>query len=140
MIMNMLLAMYGLPALALGAGALVLRRAKGNDAAEGMSSFMGVVSLVLVFILTSLEVRQAFQGGVLDAATPRGVAADLVERATYPVLWMAAGFLMMVMGRARKVTGYGWRGSCSRWRGWGLWWWWGCWRGIRWWWRTMWGR
>jgi uncharacterized membrane protein len=122
MIFNGILYAYGVPAAATAALAWALwnRRfgagatlpygrgadGRGADAGPGLTErvcawIAGVSSLVLVFVLVTLEVRQAFRGDHLSlGAPPAGNPPG--EFAAYSLAWAGLGFVYLVAGILRK--------------------------------------
>lgn len=93
-ILNLLLWTFGLPAALLGSGAAELWRRGGSRLAPALTA----VSLVLAFLLLSLEVRQAFHGTYLHAGT-----ATAAERYAYSASWILFGTALLALGVLRRV-------------------------------------
>jgi uncharacterized membrane protein len=92
-ILNHLLWVYGLPAAGLAlAGAEAERRG-----VRGVPRAWRLETLLLVFLLVTLEVRQLFHGGYLDEG---GTGA--AERYAYSAAWMLLGTLLLLLGIARR--------------------------------------
>ncbi len=96
-IFNLLLYSYGLPALLAAALALWLRRQQ-LPSARAFAQFAGIISLLLLFVLTTLEIRHAFQGPIL-VASQSDESFSFAERATYPALWILLAFPLLAFGR-----------------------------------------
>jgi uncharacterized membrane protein len=93
-VLNWLLYVYALPALlAAGFAALLCRAGKGVECGAAT-----VVSIALTVVFVTLEVRQGFQGPVLDAARD-DLRAGLIEWATYPIAWSMLGLLLLLPAR-----------------------------------------
>lgn len=106
-VVNWLLYMFGLPAALIGGAAWWMgRRREGTSLA--FAPFAGSVSLLLLFVLVTLEIRHAFHGPVLARAEldPLGT---LAERGTYAVMWLAVGMGLVAGGRraGSAVLAYG---------------------------------
>ncbi|HVX85265.1 MAG TPA: DUF2339 domain-containing protein [Phycisphaerae bacterium] len=100
---NLLWPLFGLPAAGLGGMALWLRK-RGTEA-PALMTLCGTASLVLLFVLTNLLIRHAFQGPVLDITGGHGAEARIAERSTYPLAGMLLGMALLLCGRAWRVLG-----------------------------------
>ncbi len=97
LILNGLLAAYGLPALLLALASRMLRGWRAAFAAK----VAAVAALVFLFTLTSLEVRQWFQGGNLQLERPTSAAESYAHSAA----WILLGLSLMAAGaRGRSQT------------------------------------
>jgi uncharacterized membrane protein len=97
-IWNKLLFVYGLPALLALPLARHLQRKKLKRAAQ----FAGIASLALVFLLVSLEVRQAFQGDLLVIT---GAPMTNAEWYGYSIAWVLLGTALLLLGiRTRSLV------------------------------------
>lgn len=94
LLFNLLLWSFGLPAVLLGFGAAELQR-RGNSR---QASSLARVTLVLAFVLLSLEVRQAFHGSYLDTGI-----ATAAERYAYSAAWILFGTALLALGVLRRV-------------------------------------
>ena len=94
-VFNLLLWVYGVPALLFGLAAAELRR---RETKLPLAPAFAILVVVLAFVLVSLEVRQAFQGNVLSGETPTSV----VERWSYSVAWIVFGAVLLMLGVARR--------------------------------------
>jgi uncharacterized membrane protein len=92
-IWNLLLWVYGVPAVLFGLAAAELRRRESRRLAPALA----ILTVVLAFALVSLEVRQAFQGSVLN-----GPATSIVERWSYSAAWILFGAALLVLGVTRR--------------------------------------
>ncbi len=92
-IANALLLAYGLPAVWLALLARVLKQRGRSE----LLPFVTGSSLLFVFAWISLNVRQAFQGAVLNAP-----GANNSEVYSYSVAWLALGIGLLVAGTMRK--------------------------------------
>ncbi|TWT41997.1 hypothetical protein RAS1_31240 [Phycisphaerae bacterium RAS1] len=88
-ILNWLLYAYAAPALLLGA-LCVLR---GSREPPQYGGVLGVVAIVVVFVLVSLEVRQWFHGSQLA-----GGGLSAAERYSYSAAWVALGIALLSSG------------------------------------------
>jgi uncharacterized membrane protein len=88
-VVNLLLWVYGAPALLLAWHA----RAAGRRGRRELSRAAASAALLLLFVLVTLEVRQAFRGAILD-----GLAAGHGERYAYSAAWVALGIGLLVAG------------------------------------------
>jgi len=91
-IFNLLLWVYGVPAVLFGLAATELRKRESR-----LAPVFAILSVVLAFALVSLEVRQAFQGSLLN-----GPATSIVERWFYSVAWILFGAALLVLGVTRR--------------------------------------
>ncbi len=92
-VLNWLLFAYGLPALlAFVAGREVTRVTDRRIGAAG-----GIVSLLLLFVLVSLEVRQWFHGAVL----PGGELTN-AEMYAYSAAWIVFALMLLIGGIALR--------------------------------------
>ncbi|MGH9362720.1 MAG: DUF2339 domain-containing protein, partial [Thermoanaerobaculia bacterium] len=94
-VVNLLLWIYGAPALlAALAGRELRRRDEG-----GLAAMCGTGALLLLFLLVTLEeVTQAFHGNYLDDEP-----ATAAEKYAYSAVWLLFGILLLVLGIARRV-------------------------------------
>lgn len=92
-VFNHLLWIYGVPAVLFGVAAAELRRRESRRLAPALA----ILTVVVAFALVSLEVRQAFQGDLLN-----GPSASVVERWSYSVAWILFGAALLVLGVTRK--------------------------------------
>ena len=93
-LVNALLLPYGLPIVWLGLGGIALTR-------RGLARYVPYAhgaALVLLFALVSLNVRQLFQGPILNASGP--IADNEVY--AYSIAWLLLGIGLLVAGAARK--------------------------------------
>jgi uncharacterized membrane protein len=98
-VFNDLMIAYGLPAaLLLGAVALE-RRAEvaWSPRWPWLPRLWSVAALLLLFLLVTLEVRQAFRGPYLDAG-----AATVAEQYAYSAAWILLATSLLVAGLLRK--------------------------------------
>ncbi|HEX6201762.1 MAG TPA: DUF2339 domain-containing protein, partial [Thermoanaerobaculia bacterium] len=91
-VLNLLLWTYGAPALLLAVHAAARRERR-----PALGRAAGVGSLVLVFLLVTLEVRQAFHGSYLDAG-----AATHGEQYAYSAAWVLLGTVLLAAAIARR--------------------------------------
>lgn len=91
---NLLLWVYGVPAVLFTLAAAELRR---RETKLPLAPAFAILVLVLAFALVSLEVRQAFQGEVLSGPT-----TSVVERWSYSAAWIALGAVLLMLGVARR--------------------------------------
>jgi uncharacterized membrane protein len=91
-VLNALLYVYGLPAALCAAMAYLLSRSAVGTPA--LAKVAGAVSLFLLFVLATLDVRQGFVGGRLQSGS-----VVFTEWATYPVVWLALGAAALEAGR-----------------------------------------
>ncbi|HTO82136.1 MAG TPA: DUF2339 domain-containing protein, partial [Methylomirabilota bacterium] len=90
-VVNLLLPLYGIPALLMLVAARLFER-------RGESRFAlaaGSLAIVLGFAFVSLEVRQWFQGEYLDGAAPSDA-----ETYTYSAAWLLYGVVLLIGGIA----------------------------------------
>jgi uncharacterized membrane protein len=92
-VFNLLLWVYGVPAVLFGFAAAELRR-RGS---QRLTPALAILTVVLAFALVSLEVRQAFQGDLLNGPT-----TSIVERWSYSAAWILFGAALLVLGVTRK--------------------------------------
>jgi uncharacterized membrane protein len=92
-VFNLLLWSYGLPAVLFGLATPELWRRGSRKLPVALST----VSLVLAFLLVTLEVRQAFHGTSLDLG-----ASSVSERYSYSAAWILFGTALLVFGIVRK--------------------------------------
>lgn len=92
-VVNLLLFSYGLPALLLG----FLARAAGRSRETSTAALLSVGALALTFLLVTLEVRQLFHGGWLDAGGVRPA-----EQYAYSAAWIVLGTALLVAGIVRR--------------------------------------
>jgi uncharacterized membrane protein len=108
-VLNLLLWAFGAPAAALAAAARDLGRPLPAGAPEPSpwtdriarwtARAFSFAALAGLFILISLEVRQAFRGTYLD-----GGAASVAERYAYSAAWIVFATALLVLGIARRGT------------------------------------
>jgi uncharacterized membrane protein len=100
LIFNRLLFVYGLPAVL----AVFLAREFEREELKPPAWVSGSAALVFAFVTLSLEVRQAFHGGLLD----RG-ATTHAEMYTYSLVWVLFAIALLVAGIATRgvVLRYG---------------------------------
>ncbi|MCC7407770.1 MAG: DUF2339 domain-containing protein [Phycisphaeraceae bacterium] len=107
LIWNWLLYIYALPALLLMAIRGEYTRPRPADwvrIEKGIASFLSVITLLLVFVLVTLEVRQAFHGPILTApaiaatASTPAVLTSQAELYTYSAAWIILGALLLIAG------------------------------------------
>ncbi len=110
---NRLLWAFGAPVAALAAAARDLRRAAPASPAPGAEAeraahlsarAFSVAALAGLFVLVSLEVRQAFHGTYLDASPDAGATTG-AERYAYSAAWVLFATLLLVLGIARRGPG-----------------------------------
>jgi uncharacterized membrane protein len=92
-IFNLLLWDYGLPAVLLAVATLELRRRGSWKLPVALTT----TSLILVFLLVTLEIRQAFHGTWLDVGE-----STVAERYAYSAAWILFGAALLVAGIASK--------------------------------------
>jgi uncharacterized membrane protein len=92
-VFNLLLWDYGLPAVLLAVATLELRR-RGS---WKLPIVLTTTSLILIFLLVTLEIRQAFHGTYLDVG-----ASTVAERYSYSAAWILFGTALLVAGIATK--------------------------------------
>jgi uncharacterized membrane protein len=92
-VVNWLLLVYGAPAALLAWAAHRLSQRGARPAALAAGS----AALLLLFILVTLEVRQAFQGPIL-----RGGATTNAEWYTYSFAWIVFGTFLLIAGIAGR--------------------------------------
>lgn len=88
-VLNHLLWLYGAPAL-LALAAAWLLQGRGEVT---LPRLLGVVAIGLAFVLVTLEVRQAFQGELLD-----GGSMASSEKYAYSITWVLFGTVLLVLG------------------------------------------
>jgi uncharacterized membrane protein len=93
-VFNLLLWIYGLPAVVLGLGTAELRRRGSSKLPIALTTTV----LILAFLLLTLEVRQAFHGTYLDLG-----ASTVAERYSYSAAWILFGTALLVLGILRRV-------------------------------------
>lgn len=91
-VLNLLLWTYGGPALLLGAHAAMAARRQR----PALARWTGGGALVLLFVLVTLEVRQAFHGDFLD-----GGAAGHGEQYAYSAAWVLLATALLVTAITR---------------------------------------
>jgi uncharacterized membrane protein len=91
-VVNLLLWVYGVPTVLFGLAAAELRKR-----ASRLATVLAILTVVVAFALLSLEVRQAFQGSVLNGPT-----TSIVERWSYSAAWILFGAALLVLGVTRK--------------------------------------
>ncbi len=110
-VVNAALVMFGLPMLLLWGLEMVLeRRSKGDDTAEGFAPFVAIAGSITLLLWTGLEMRHAFAGSVLDVLQPAAIGGTLAERATYGIVWMALGAVLVQAGRRAGLASVRWAG------------------------------
>ncbi|HYU32984.1 MAG TPA: DUF2339 domain-containing protein [Thermoanaerobaculia bacterium] len=92
LIFNLLLWVYGVPAVLFGLAAAELGKRESQ-----LAPVLAVLTVVLAFALVSLEVRQAFQGSLLNGPT-----TSIVERWSYSMAWIVFGAVLLVLGVTRR--------------------------------------
>jgi uncharacterized membrane protein len=92
-VFNLLLWDYGLPAVLLAVATLELRRRGSWKLPVALTT----TSLILVFLLVTLEIRQAFHGTWLDVGE-----STVAERYAYSAAWILFGAALLVAGIASK--------------------------------------
>ncbi len=99
LVWNALLLAYGAPALLLAAAARRLTRREGSLARleTHLLRAWGLGALLHLFLLVSLEVRQAFRGTFLD----RGPGSQ-AEGYAYSAAWVLLGIVLLLVGLARR--------------------------------------
>lgn len=98
-VFNLLLYGFGVPIVLFLIGARDAIRRGWDKAAKLLS----VASLFLAFLLLTLEVRQAFHGGLLEQGE-----TTTAERYAYSVAWLAFGMVLLALGIRRKSTALRW--------------------------------
>lgn len=98
-VLNLLLFGFGVPIVLILVGAREARRRGWGKTAKLLS----VASLLLAFLLLSLEVRQAFHGGLLSQGE-----TTTAERYAYSVAWLVFGLGLLALGIRRKSTALRW--------------------------------
>ena len=111
-VLNQLLFAYGTPILLAAIAACIVHpratRLLGpwtpeNDRAfEGgwsFSAWLGAAILMLLFILVTTEIRQAFQGAYIDTTH-----ITFFERSTYPIAWLALAAAILAVGNTLSTT------------------------------------
>lgn len=93
-VFNLLLWVYGVPAVLFALAAAELRR---RETRLPLAPAFSILVLVLAFALVSLEVRQVFQGNVLSGPT-----TSVVERWSYSAAWIVFGAALLMLGVARR--------------------------------------
>ena len=93
-VVNLLLWVYGVPALLAALTSRELRRREER----GLAVFHATGALLLLFLLVTLEVAQAFHGTFLDDEP-----ATAAEKYAYSAAWLLFGILLLVLGIARRV-------------------------------------
>ncbi|HYO13948.1 MAG TPA: DUF2339 domain-containing protein, partial [Thermoanaerobaculia bacterium] len=96
-VFNLLLWAFGVPALLAGLGVWELRRTEPS----ALGRFLAGLALALVFLLVTLEVRQAFHGTYLDAGPTTSA-----EQYSYSAAWILLGLLFLasgVLGRGKTL-------------------------------------
>ncbi|HEY2737102.1 MAG TPA: DUF2339 domain-containing protein, partial [Thermoanaerobaculia bacterium] len=93
-VFNLLLWSYGLPAVLLGLATPELRRRGSRKLPAALTTTV----LILVFLLLTLEIRQAFHGTYLNTGT-----SSIAERYSYSAAWILFGAALLVLGILRKV-------------------------------------
>ena len=112
-ILNGLLGLYGLPALAFLAAAILASRLERPRFAEGL----GWGAAAFVAMLTGLSIRHAFGAGAL-----RGTSSSLLrEAAALGLAWAVLGLAMLASGEGRRWRpAFAWLDRPLRWGGRGL--------------------
>lgn len=88
-VLNWLLFIYGLPAVLM----ILLQWTGRHRPALKLHSAGGIASLVLIFGLVTLEVRQFFHGDYLD-----GGDRTMAELYSYSVAWIVLGITLLILG------------------------------------------
>jgi uncharacterized membrane protein len=98
-ILNVLLLAFGAPLVLVVVAAALERRVETRWRPRWwlVPRLWSVVALVLLFLLVSLEVRQAFHGDYLDGATTTSG-----EQYAYSAAWVLLATLLLVAGVARR--------------------------------------
>ena len=91
-VLNMLLYVYGLPAVLTFLAAWELMRHDKEQ--QQIARILTGVGLGLMMVLVTLEVRQGFQGEFLDKR-----AVTNIESYTYPIAWLAVGLACLIACR-----------------------------------------
>lgn len=96
-VFNWLLFVYGLPMLLTGAFGWLMRSRN-----QALGVLIGVVSLLLLWLVVSLQVRQWFQGEFLDARH-----FTTAEQYAYSAAWVLLGLLLLAAGIVEHFRGRG---------------------------------
>ncbi|MCC7146489.1 MAG: DUF2339 domain-containing protein [Phycisphaeraceae bacterium] len=102
---NWLLYFFGLPAVLLVVTSREYARpslAKWKDKEKGITTLLHVVSLLLVFTLVTLEVRQAFHGSMLCTTQISPARPSQAELYSYSAAWIVFGAMLLLAGIALK--------------------------------------
>jgi len=94
-IFNWLLYVFGIQAIAAACFAWYLQKAVEQE--RGLALPSAIASLLLVFVLVTLEVRQYFEGEFLNVA-----ARSHTEMIAYSFAWAVLGTLLLVAGILRQ--------------------------------------
>ncbi len=89
LVVNLLLLVYGLPAVLMACVAKLLQREGEAPAARLAGGWV----LLMVFVLVTLQVRQGFHGEFLDGRTTTNA-----EWYAYSAAWIVLGTLLLVLG------------------------------------------
>jgi len=92
---NRLLLWYGLPAVA--TGAIAVLSVRQNDTA--LARLMGLVTIIFVVVLVTLNVRQGYHGTVLSQGDVTNA-----EMYAYSASWMTLGTIFLILGIKTKGT------------------------------------
>ncbi|MEP7013706.1 MAG: DUF2339 domain-containing protein [Acidobacteriota bacterium] len=98
-VLNLLLFGFGVPIILFLFGQRELNRRAWDKPAK----LFGVASLFLAFLLLTLEVRQAFHGGLLSQGD-----TTTAERYAYSVAWLIFGLVLLALGIRKKSTTLRW--------------------------------
>ncbi len=96
---NLLLWAFGLPVAALALAARDLAGEQADRPARWTAHAFSIAALAGLFLLLTLEVRQAFHGTYLDVGGATGA-----ERYAYSAAWMLFATALLVLGIARRGT------------------------------------
>ena len=104
---NWLLYVYGLPAALL----VILGRMLRQEGELPLRAVAGVTAMLLLFVMVSLEVRQAFHGAVLSIGE-----TSTAELYSYSAAWLGYGALLLLVGIATAARPFAGHRSwcCSR--------------------------
>jgi uncharacterized membrane protein len=95
-VFNVLIYAYGVPAAMCGVLAYVLSWADRRALARAA----GIVGLILLFMMVTLQVRQGYAGEFLGIPDNDVTTVSFTEFATYSILWMALGAVCLLVGMA----------------------------------------
>ncbi|MEI8196106.1 MAG: DUF2339 domain-containing protein, partial [Phycisphaerae bacterium] len=94
-VFNLLLYVYGAPAVLCGLLAFVLHKSDPEN--SGLARAAGAAGVILILAMVSLQVHQGFAGG--DLALTQESHTSFIEYATYSSAWMALGVICLALGR-----------------------------------------